>query len=110
MRGAPRRALPDLEGGKSFWLFRLHRYARHRRQPGTTAGPVDQVLYVFGRSLEDSLDPAVGKIAYPACDPVRHGQPTARVSEEDTLDTAGDEHPVADHDTDVTGAQPGGPA
>jgi hypothetical protein len=68
------------------------------------ASPVHEPLDVVRLSLEDRLDPAVGKVAHPAADPVLHGHPAARVTEENALDTAGDEYPVADHGTDVTRA------
>jgi hypothetical protein len=60
------------------------------------------LLHGFRLSLEDGFDPAVGKVAHPAADPMLHGHPAARVAEENTLDTAGDQDPVAHHGTDVT--------
>ena len=69
---------------------------------GAVASPVHEPLHGFRLSLEDGLDPAVWKVAHPAADPVFHGHLAARVTEENALDTAGDQDPVADHGTDVT--------
>jgi len=63
--------------------------------------PVNQAPHVFRCSLEDGLDPAVWQVAHPAADVMLLGHLAARVAEEHTLDAAGDEYPVADHEPDV---------
>jgi len=83
-------------------LFLPHPYVRHRGPPWTVPGPVHELLHVVLGSLEDGLDPAVGQVPDPAAHAVLLGYLAARVAEEHTLDTAGDEYPVADHGTDVT--------
>ena len=60
-------------------------------------GPLDQPRDVIGQPLEDRLDPAVGQVAHPAGHAVLHGQPPAGITEEHTLDPAGDQDPIANH-------------
>lgn len=59
--------------------------------------PVHQVADIVILPLEDRFDPAVGEVAYPSGHAVLLGQPPAGVAEQDTLDPAGDQHPIAKH-------------
>lgn len=59
--------------------------------------PVHHVADIVILPLEDRFDPAVGKVAYPSGYAVLLGQPPAGVPERDTLDPAGDQHPIAKH-------------
>lgn len=61
------------------------------------ARPVHQALNILGGAFEDRLDPAIGKVAYPPANPALQGHPPAGVAEEDALNLAGDQYPVADH-------------
>src|SRR5215469_14550976 len=85
----------DPEGVQPFRLFLPHPYVRHRGPPWTVPGPVHELLHVVPGSFEDGPDPAGHAMLV--------GYLAARVAEEHTLNTAGDEYPVADHGTDVTG-------
>jgi hypothetical protein len=87
----------DTEGGESFRRFGLDGYVVDRGQAGTGPGPVDQAADIVGRPLEDGFDPAVGQVAHPAGHAMLLGQAAARVAEEDTLDPARDQHPIAHH-------------
>jgi len=60
-------------------------------------GSCDERVDRFRRALEDRFDPAVGQVAHPARHAVLLGQAAAGVAEEDALDPAGDEHPIAHH-------------
>ena len=97
--------LPDVEGGEAFRGFGLDGYVVDGGQAGAGAGPVDQVADVVGRPFEDRFDPAVGQVADPAGHAVLFGQATAGVTEEDALDPAGDEHPIAHHKQTVRRAR-----
>ena len=91
------RALPDAEGGEAFRGFGLDGYVVDGGQAGAGVGPVDQAADVLGRAFEDRFDPAVGQVADPARHAVLLGQAAAGVAEEDALDPAGDQHPIAHH-------------
>jgi hypothetical protein len=52
---------------------------------------------ILVRSFEDRFDPAIGKVAYPSGHAAALGQPTAGVAEEDALDPARDQYPIANH-------------
>ena len=86
-----------MEGGEAFGGFGLDGYVVDGGQAGAGVGPVDQAPDVLGRAFEDRFDPAVGQVADPARHAVLFGQAAAGVTEEDALDTAGDEHPIAHH-------------
>ena len=96
------RPLPDGEGGEAFRGFGLDGYVVDRGQAGAGMGPVDQAADSVGRPLEDRFDPAVGQVAHPARHAVLLGQAAARVAEEDTLDPARDQHPIAHHKAEGT--------
>jgi hypothetical protein len=89
--------LPEAEGGEAFRGFGLDGYVVDGGLAGAGAGPVDQAADRVGRPLEDGFDPAVGQVAHPARHAVLLGQAAARVAEEDTLDPARDQHPIAHH-------------
>ena len=89
--------LPDVEGGEAFGGFGLDGYVVDSGQAGAGMGPVDQAPDVLGRAFEDRFDPAVGQVADPARHAVLFGQAAAGVTEEDALNPAGDEHPIAHH-------------
>jgi predicted ester cyclase len=91
------RVLPDLEGAQPFWLFGLHRDVCDNGQPRASLNPVQQMLNVLGRSLENCLDPAVGEVAHPPGHTMVPRLPLAGTAEVDTLNPPGDQHPVADH-------------
>ena len=50
-----------------------------------------------------SRDAAVGKVAHPAGHSVLEGQPAVGVTEVHALDLTGDQHPIADHRSTLTG-------
>lgn len=89
--------LPEAEGGEAFRGFGLDGYVVDGGLAGAGAGPVDQAADRVGRPLEDGFDPAVGQVAHPARHAVLLGQAAARVAEENTLDPARDQHPIAHH-------------
>ena len=67
------------------------------------AHPIDETVNAVGRPLEDRLDPAVGKVAYPPVHTMLEGPSPADVAEVDALDPAGDEHPITDHKQTLRG-------
>ena len=89
--------LPEAEGGEAFRGFGLDGYVVDGGLAGAGAGPVDQAADRVGRPLEDGFDPAVGQVAHPARHAVLLGQAAARIAEEDTLNPARDQHPIAHH-------------
>ena len=64
-------------------------------------GPRDEPIHAARVPLEGRLDGAVGKIAHPARDSLLLGESAAGVSEEHPMNIAGDDHPPADHVTNV---------
>ena len=97
MRPGPGMELPDVEGGEAFRGFGLDGYVVDGGQAGAGMRPVDQAADVLGRPFEDRFDPAVGQVADPAGHAVLFGQVAAGVAEEDALDPAGYQHPIAHH-------------
>ena len=95
--------LPDEERAQPLWLLCLGRDVNHDGQVGTVAHPVDETVNVVGRSLEDRLDPPVGKVASPPAHTMLESPSPAGVAEVDALDQAGDEHPIADHKQTLRG-------
>jgi hypothetical protein len=91
------RLLPDEERAQSLWLLGLDRNVSHDGQIGPAARPLDQAVNVLGRSFEDCLNPAVGKVAHPPAHTALTGPSPAGVTEVDALDLTGDEHSIADH-------------
>jgi hypothetical protein len=89
--------LSDLECAQPLWLFGLHRDVCDHSLTRAPANPVQQVLNILGRSLENCLNPAIGTVARPPGHTVLRGHPLAGTAEVDTLNSAGDQHPVADH-------------
>ena len=67
------------------------------------AHPLDEAVNAVGRSLEDRLDPPVGKVAYPPVHTMLEGPSPADVAEVDALDPTGDEHPITDHKQTLRG-------
>ena len=91
------RALLDLERGESLRRLGLDGDVVDFGQARAAMGPVHQAADLLIWPLEDCFDPAVGKVAYPSGHAVLLGQAPAGVTEEDTLDAAGDQHPIAKH-------------
>ena len=73
----------------------------HARVARAFAAPAHHGFHVEPRTLEDRLDPPVGRVP----DPSRHAEGTsllgARGAEEHPLDTTGDEHVDALHRVSV---------
>jgi hypothetical protein len=97
------RPSPDQERAQPLRPLGLGRDVHHDGQVGTVAHPVDEIVNAVGRSLEDRLDPPVGKVAYPPAHTMLEGPSPAGVAEVDALDPAGDEHPIADHKQTLRG-------
>ena len=74
-------------------------------QAGAGVRPVDEAADLLSRTFEDRFDPAVRQVADPARHAVLFGQAAAGVTEEDALDPAGDEHPIAHHKQTVRRAR-----
>ena len=91
------RLLPDQERAQALRLLGLHRNIGHDGVRRATARPVHEAADILSPSFEDRLDPAVGKVAYPPAHSALARHPLAAVAEEDTLDLAMDQDPVADH-------------
>jgi hypothetical protein len=96
--------LLDLERGESLGRFWLDGDVFHLGQAGAGVRPGHEAADVLVWSLEDRFDPAVGEVAYPAGHAAALSQPTAGVAEEDALDPAGDQYPIANHKQTVRGA------
>lgn len=96
-RGQAMTWLPDLERAEPFRPFGSQFDASDHGLRGTVTRPVHEAVNVIVGSFEDGLDPAVGKVTNPAAHPVPEGHPLACIAEEDALNLAGDQYPVADH-------------
>jgi hypothetical protein len=68
-------------------------------------GPRDEPIHADRVPLEGRLDGAVGKIAHPACYALLLGESATGVPEEHPVHIAGDDHPLADHVTNVPSAR-----
>jgi hypothetical protein len=97
------RPSPDHERAQPLRPLGLRRDVYHDGHVGTVAHPLDEIVNAVGRSLEDRLDPPVGKVAYPTAHTMLEGPSPAGVAEVDALDPAGDEHPIADHKQTLRG-------
>lgn len=95
--GLSLKPLPDLEAGDPLGRFRRYPDLLHHRQAGAAARPFHQAVDAFGRSFEDGLDAAVGKVADPAAHALPLGHPAARVAEGHALHDPRDQQPVANH-------------
>ena len=89
--------LLDLERGESLGRFGLDSDVGHLGQAGAAVRPGHETADVLVWSLEDRFDPAVREVAHPSGHAATLGQPTAGIAEENALDPAGDQHPIANH-------------
>ena len=101
-------ASADQERAQSFWLLGPGRDVNHDGQVGTAAHPIDEAVNAVGRSLEDRLGPAVGKVAHPPAHTMLKRPSPAGVAEVDALDPAGDDHPITDHKQTLRGDRAAG--
>ena len=96
-RGQAMTLLSDLERAESFRPFGSQFDVSDHGLRGTVTCPVHEAVNVIIGSFEDRLDPAVGKVTNPAAHTVPEGHPPAGIAEENALNLAGDQYPVADH-------------
>ena len=89
--------LPDQECAQALWLLGLRRNICHDGSRRAAACPVHEAVNILGSPFEDCLDLAIGKVAHPPAHPVLTRHPLAGIAEEDVLNLAGDQNPVANH-------------